>query len=111
MIQSEHNFKWSFFKFDPTIRLVKKCLNYKIAGDNYSYMLIQYTIEKKFLFFFKRKYVTYKKGFYVTYEDQNNQRQLKIEEWAELKKGIYRPTKIVPVKNNVVEGESVRLVW
>ncbi len=107
MIQSQHYFKWRFFKYDPAIRAVKKSLKYK-ATDTY---LIKHTVEKKILFLIKRRYVTYKTGFYVTYEDHNRQRQLKIEEWVQIEKGIYRPTNIAAAKNDIAEGESIQFTW
>lgn len=107
MGKSEFTFKWRFFKYDPAIRSAKKTLKYKTT-DTY---LVRCNVEKKILFLIKRRYVTYRKGFYVTYEDHNSQRQLKIEEWVQIEKGIYRPTNIVAAKNDIAEGESIQFTW
>lgn len=76
--------------------------------DNF---LIKYTVNKKFLFMINRIYVTYKPGYYVTYEDQREQRQLRLEEWTEIEKEISRLTRTASVKNNICEGESLKLNW
>jgi hypothetical protein len=107
MGQSEFTFKWRLFKNDPSIRVVKKQLKYKTTGP----ILINHTVNKKLLFLIDRKYSTYKPGYFVTYEDYAQQRQLRIEEWVELKKDIHRLTTIAAVKNNTPEGECLKLSW
>ena len=107
MDTSEFTFKWRLFKYDPTIRAVKKQLTYKTSGP----ILIEHTVNKKLLLIINRKYSTYKPGYFVTYEDHAQQRQLRIEEWVEIKKDIHRPTAIAAVKNNTPEGESLKLSW
>lgn len=107
MDTSEFTFKWRLFKYDPAIRAVKKQLKYNTTGP----ILINHTVNKKLLFLINRKYSTYKPGYFVTYEDCAQRRQLRVEEWVELKKGIHRPTTIAAVKNNTPEGESLKLSW
>ena len=107
MDNSEFTFKWRLFKYDPAIRAIKKQLTHKNSGP----ILIEHTVNKKFLFLINRKYVTFKPGYFVVYEDQIHQRQLRVEEWVELEKDIHRPTIIAAVKNNTPEGESLKLHW
>ena len=89
------------------VSTAKRKLQYKTTN----HFLIKYTVKKKFLFLINRTYVTYKPGFYVTYEDQNNQRQLRLEEWTEIEKEISRLTQIASMKNNTPEGESIKFNW
>jgi len=107
MDTSEFTFKWRLFKYDPAIRAVKKQLKYNTTGS----ILIKHTVNKKLLLIINRKYSTYKPGYFVTYEDHAQRRQLRVEEWVELKKGIHRLTNIAAVKNNTPEGECLKLSW
>ncbi len=104
---SEFTFNCRLFKDDPAIRAFKKQLRYKTLGP----ILVEYTVSKKLLLIIDRKYFTYKPGYCVTYEDHAQRRQLRIEEWVELKKGIHRLTNIAAAKNNIPEGESLKLSW
>lgn len=107
MDTSEFTFKWRLFKYDPAIRLVKIQLKCRTTNP----ILIKHTVNKKFLFMFNRTYVTYKPGYFVTYEDHARQRQLRVEEWLEIKKGIQRLTNIAAIKNSTPEGECLKISW
>ena len=107
MDNSEITFNCRLFKDDPAIRAFKKQLTYKTLGP----ILLEYIVSKKLLFIVDRKYFTYKPGYFVTYEDHEQQGQLRFESWMELKKGAHILTTIAAIKNSTLEGESLKLSW
>lgn len=106
MDTSEFTFNCRLFKDDPAIRAVKKQLTYKTLGP----ILMNHIVNQR-TFLINRKYVNYKLGYLVTYEDHERQGQLRVEKWMEIKKDVHRLTTIAAIKNNTPEGECLNLSW
>lgn len=104
MTLSEFNYQ-TFVAKHP---LVGSKINYNDFTVSFPY-LIEYTVEKKIFFLFKRKYYMYKPGYFVIFKDDQG-RKIK-EEWIEINKELKLPTKICAFNNNVLDGESLNFYW